>query len=131
MTSSPLPNAAALLVAASAVVLPLAATAGASSTPGTPGAGIVRHRLEVACARVPPLTERTQKLIDRLQADASTRGSLAWLEAKLDTARTHDKPQLATVLENRLTTRKAKLTLLQDRLTTLSSIETFCAEHGL
>jgi hypothetical protein len=86
------------------------------------------HR-DLLCARVPNAIVRTQNLQKRLAGDASTQGSLAWLQAKIDKAQAaHEKDQLVTVLENRLAFRKELASFLPHRLELLQKAqETICA----
>ena len=69
----------------------------------------LRPRLERACLRIPNIEIRTANLIERLNGDASVRGSLAWLQAKIDKAEAEGREQLVTVLENRLAVRTQTL----------------------
>jgi hypothetical protein len=98
-----------------------------SSTPGDARLA----RLATACGRVPPLQRRVDAAIALLQGDASTRGSIAWLDARLTAAQGDDRVQLATVLQNRIDVRTARLALLQERSTALAGIASICATHGL
>jgi hypothetical protein len=103
-----------------AVVVPTVASAAPADAHG---------RLELACARVPNLTLRVDNAIDRLQADATTIGSLAWLQAQIDKATTQGRTELVTVLQNRLAVRRAKLDLLQARTAALAEIGKICDAH--
>jgi hypothetical protein len=104
-------------------------TAGIASA--TSGDGDLHPRLVAACERVPNLTLRTHRALDRLQGDASTVGSTAWLQAQIDKAQAAGRDQLVTVLENRKDVRVARITVLQKQLVSLDSIGTFCADHGI
>jgi hypothetical protein len=85
------------------------------------------HR-DLLCARVPNAIVRTQNLQKRLAGDASTQGSLAWLQAKIDKARAAHEDQLVTVLENRLVFRKELASFLPHRLELLQKAQgTICA----
>lgn len=122
------------ITATVALAVPVAASA---STPPptpttTPAPGpSVPPRLRLACARVPNTTERVNRSIARLEADASTRGSLAWLQAQIDKATAAGQTERATVLQNRYDVRAAKLELLKARATSLQEIADRCSEHGL
>jgi hypothetical protein len=85
------------------------------------------HR-KLACARVPNAVTRTQNLQKRLAADASTRGSLAWLGAKVAAAEKADRAELATTLKNRLAFRTELAQFLPHRLALLQKASsTVCA----
>lgn len=48
------------------------------------------------CAEVlPRLRERTTKLVERINGDANTQGSVAWLRARADSRRAKGRPQVA------------------------------------
>jgi hypothetical protein len=87
-------------------------------------------RLNAACLRIPNLQIRTDRALTRLQADASTKGSLAWLQARIDKATAENHPQLVTVLTNRLAVRTARVAVLEQQQQTLADLAAICAEHG-
>jgi predicted nucleotidyltransferase len=99
--------------------------------PATAYAEEVPVRYERACLRIPNLELRTQTLIDRINGDAVTRGSLAWLNARLAEAQAAGRTQLVTVLENRLTVRTRTLEILTQRQVRLAELRTRCIEHGV
>jgi hypothetical protein len=120
------------LVMAAAVAVPTTAIA-ASSTPelAMPAASDLGPRLERACLRLPNLESRTANLIERLEGDATVRGSLAWLQAQIDKANARGRTDLAEVLTNRLAVRQQTLVVLQQRQSELlPRLAAFCAEHG-
>ena len=101
---------------------------GPSSTEAPANAGQRQARLEKACQRVPAITERVDRMIARLEGDASTRGSLAWLQTRVDAANDAGRDQLVTVLRNRLDVRTARLALLHERRGSLADIAQICDE---
>lgn len=126
-----------LLVAATALTLPVAASA---STPPTPDAtattetpapsATTLQRLETACTRVPLVQARVDRAVTLLDGDAGQRGSIAWLDAQLQTARDRGRTELVTVLENRITVRTSRLALLEARSTELVDLASLCDAHG-
>ena len=124
----------AMIVATGALIAPTAvdaaATEPAAEEPATADAEI-RPRLERACKRIPNLQVRTANLLERLQGDAETRGSLAWLEVQIDRAVEAEREQLVTVLRNRLEVRTAFIPVLELRTEGLADLEAFCAEKGV
>ena len=124
-----------LFAVAAAVAVPTVASA---TTPPEPtgtaaaptGTGARAARLEAACARVPNIQRRVDAATALLQGDAGTRGSIAWLNAQLTKAQANDRDELATVLQNRIDVRTARLAVLQERTDALSEIASICAEHG-
>ena len=105
----------------------------AASAPTDPGATTreLPARLERACLRIPNLQTRTANLIARLNGDASTRGSLLWLQAQIDDATAKGRTQLATVLTNRLKVRTQSLQVLTNRQERLTKLADLCRKHGV
>ena len=97
--------------------------ADATSTPAGAGDGRLMKRLQRACDRIPNLLTRSENLQTRLAADASTRGSLAHLEARIAKARAAGKTDLATALENRLKVREDLQDLLPARIEQLKKAQ--------
>ena len=118
-----------VLSAGVALVAPTAAQA--ASTPSTPSTNELPLRLQRACLRIPNLEIRTQRLIDSLNGDASTRGSLLWLQAQIDDATAKGRAQLAEVLTNRLAVRTQSVRVLEQRLERLEKLAERCRNHGV
>lgn len=87
-------------------------------------------RLQKACGRIPELISRVEKLQQRLPADANTKGSIAWVQAKADKAQANGHADLASVLRDRVTTMTARESILQTRLTALQDAQSICSSHG-
>lgn len=114
-------------VAAAVAVLPGTAGAAAPTTaPAEPG-----PRLERACLRIPNIETRTANLIERLQGDATVRGSLLWLQAQIDRAAARNRQDLVEVLQNRLAVRQQTLEVLQLRQAELPQLRQFCIDRGV
>lgn len=109
-----------------ALALPGVASAATADDPTD-----LHPRLERACLRIPNLEIRTGNLLERLQADAETVGSLAWLEGQIERAQGRGREQLVTVLENRLKVRTAAVDVLQLRADALVELAARCAELGV
>jgi len=101
-----------LATSAATVGLLLAGSGTALADPGTPNSGSV-----VCTQRIPAVLARIDKVTARINGDADTRGSTAWLEAKADQAREAGFTALADLLDTRAKTRPARL----DELTGLRS----------
>ncbi len=112
------------------VALPTAASA-ATAEPSAAAADELPARLERACLRIPNLQIRTDRLLDRIQADADTIGSLAWLEVQIERAGAAGREQLVTVLENRLAVRRATIDVLEQRAGQLERLAERCRELGV
>lgn len=99
--------------------------------PAQPAAeSVVRARLQKICARVPNAEIRIDNAIARLQGDASVKGSLAWLQTKIDEATAAGRTDLATVLQNRLEVRQAQLDLLVAKAGAVDEIKALCEQFG-
>jgi hypothetical protein len=122
-----------VVTAGAALVVPTAAQAATPSSTTTPNTASrdLPARLERACLRIPNLQLRTDNLITRLNGDASTRGSLLWLQAQIDDAKAKGRTQLATVLENRLAVRTQSLEVLAVRQERLTNLIERCRNHGV
>jgi hypothetical protein len=117
-------------------VVPSVASAATTTTPSTPAAPAdtpkeLPARYQRACLRIPNLQIRINNFIDRLNGDASTRGSLLWLQAQIDNAKSKGRTQLATVLENRLKVRQQTLVVLNKRQERLTKLLELCRNHGV
>jgi hypothetical protein len=123
--------AAAILVVPSSAQAAAPAAAAVSATASAPAQDDLPVRFERACLRIPNLEIRTTNLITRLNGDAATRGSLAWLQAQIDDARAKGRTQLVTVLENRLAVRTQSLAVLAQRQTELADLKAVCIERGV
>jgi len=117
-------------------VVPSVASAATTTTPSTPAAPAdtpkeLPARYQRACLRIPNLQIRITNFIDRLNGDATTRGSLLWLQAQIDNAKSKGRTQLATVLENRLKVRQQTLVVLNKRQERLTKLLELCRNHGV
>src|SRR5207253_5327367 len=89
--------------AAALVALPVLGATAASADTGSQPAG---ERLGRACSRLPHRIERLEKVQTRFHADARTKGSIAFLSARIERARTAGKDDVVRVLSDRLAVRK-------------------------
>ena len=125
-----------VFAAAVAIAVPAVAAASAPPEPSAPATTPAPNaearlaRLKLACARVPKVETRVDTAITLLQSDADTRGSIAWLNAQLAKAQTNNRTELATVIQNRIDVRTARLALLQERKAALTEIASVCDAHG-
>lgn len=93
--------------------------------------GDLGPRLERACLRIPNLQIRTDNLIERLNGDATRRGSLLWLQSQIDKAEAAGREQLVTVLDNRLAVRTQTLEVLDQRQAKLPELKQKCIDAGV
>jgi hypothetical protein len=110
------------------VVLPDTAAAAAAAVSHPPPEG--HPDLEVLCHRVGAESAETRQLITQLRADASTAGSIAWLEAQITTAREAGRQHLADALLARLELRRQRLELLLEKARALDETARRCAQAG-
>lgn len=111
----------------------LAATLLISATPAlaqSTDTGHLEERLDLACARVPNLTARVERVLARIQAGADSPGSIAWLQVKADEAREAGRDQLAELLVNRIAVRIERIDVLEIRLDNLAEAAAACADRG-
>jgi hypothetical protein len=114
--------AAAALLTLTTVTGAAAATGGDSTSP----AGVTGARWRQACTRLPARLEKVEKLRTRLHADAQTRGSLAFLQARIGTAKAAGHTDQARLLSDRLAVRKDLDASLPDILTHLLDAKQVC-----
>lgn len=120
------------VVTVGALAMPSIASASSGVTGNGAGSGSAKvTRLEKACHRIPAATTRVNAHIAKLQAAATTRGSIAWLQDRIAKAQAKGKTQLVTALQARLVDRQAALASLQGRLTLLTDAAAFCVAHGV
>ena len=115
------------LVGAAAAVAALALVAPPKADASGRQARESGSRIEKACKRVPSVRERVQAKIALLQASASTKGSIAWLE---DKASAKGKSSLAQALRAKADARRAALVALNSKLSALDAAAAACAARG-
>ena len=69
---------------------------------------------EVCTKRIPAILSRADRLTTRINADAATRGSTAWLQARHDKAQAAGRTEEADRIQERIDGRPAKLGKLAD-----------------
>jgi hypothetical protein len=87
-------------------------------------------RFDRVCKRVDKQLKRAGKVQDRLSADASTRGSLAYLQARIDRAQKAGQDDLAKVLGLRLQLRRQLADQLPQRVDLLQQAQQTCQQAG-
>jgi hypothetical protein len=101
-----------------------AASGGTDAGAGTPSGTPAAARLPPWCAKLPTAIQRTQNREKRLAADASTPGSLAYLQHRIDTVRSAHHDELVATLEKRMAFRRQLAAFLPQRLALLQKAET-------
>jgi len=116
---------------AAAVVGTLALAAPAAHAEDSNTAAGKQARLEKACAKATQIETRMNTAISTIQGDPSTKGSLAFLQAKLAEAQANNRPKMVTLLEQRIDVRTKQLATLQARLNGVQPVIATCASKGL
>lgn len=78
------------------------------------------------CRRAPKIDQRIDRILERLRADASHRGSIARLEQRVANARSAGHTQIETYLNDRLTSRRSLVPTLETRQKDLADVEKWC-----
>jgi hypothetical protein len=96
----------AVLVATAGLLLTAAGTATADegTEPSPP-----RSQSALCTHRIPAVLDRIERVTDRINGDAQTRGSTAWLKAKSEQARSAGFTALADLLDTRVQARPQRL----------------------
>ncbi|MET7986114.1 MULTISPECIES: hypothetical protein [unclassified Streptomyces] len=116
------------LVAAGALL----AAAGVASAAGTgthPSGAPTGDGAKALCKRAPKIDQRIDRILGRLNGDASQRGSIARLEQRVANAKSAGHTQIETYLDNRLTFRRSLVPTLESRKKDLASVEKWCASN--
>jgi hypothetical protein len=87
-----------------------------------------RPRVERFCEDIPAHEERISERLARIQGDADTRGSIAWLEGKKAEAEEAGRENLATMIGHRIAIKGELIDVLELRLAALVDAEVFCEE---
>ena len=128
-STSPATLAAAAPAATPAPAAPMPGHAAAAAA--TAGTGVGAGGLgKKACNRLPARLARVQKVQARLDGDASTKGSIAALQARIGAATAAGKQDVARVLTDELAIRKDIAGTLPDRVAKLQDEQAVCAQHG-
>jgi hypothetical protein len=96
-----------------------------------PSGGILEQRVTKFCGQVPDLLSKVDKAQTRINGDADTKGSLAWLKAKQDQAAANHHPRVADRLGLRLKWRTERLARLPKVKSNLTKAKSECATLGL
>ncbi|MFI7406629.1 hypothetical protein ACIBW9_40240 [Streptomyces sp. NPDC049541] len=81
------------------------------------------------CKRTPKIDRRIDRALNRLNAGADQRGSIARLQQRVDKVKAAGHSEIATYLQDRLTFRKSLVTTLQQRQKDLNDVRTWCKDN--
>ncbi|MFC7262505.1 MULTISPECIES: hypothetical protein [Streptomyces] len=81
------------------------------------------------CKRAPKIDHRIDRILDRLHADASRRGSIARLEQRVAAAKSAGHTEIETYLNDRLTFRRSLVPTLEARQKDLADVQKWCKTH--
>ncbi|MGC4984063.1 hypothetical protein ACLQ18_26060 [Streptomyces sp. DT193] len=110
----------------------LLGAAGAASADGTgtrPSGAPTGDGAKALCKRAPKIDRRIDRILDRLNGDASQRGSIARLEQRVANAKSVGNTEIENYLDNRLTFRRSLVPTLESRQKDLADVEKWCAGH--
>ena len=93
-------------------------------------ASVPEERLEYLCSRIPLVEARIAAVKERIHGDASTWGSLAWLEVKAGQAEDRGLDDLAERLRLRIDVLVELDDLLDARSARLDALDAKCRELG-
>ncbi|MER6422058.1 hypothetical protein [Streptomyces sp. NPDC001137] len=123
-----------MLVVGAAVAAMLVGGVGAAVAESTPSPASTAARTgdgaEALCKRAPKIDHRIDRALERLNAGADRRGSIARLQQRVDNAKAAGHSEIATYLQDRLTFRKSLLTTLQQRQKDLADVRTWCKDNN-
>jgi hypothetical protein len=78
------------------------------------------------CVRVPRLQARVERALDRLNGNATVKGSIARLEQRVDNAKKAGHTAIAIYLQDRLNARKTLVITLHQRQNDLKGVAAWC-----
>ncbi|MBT2395403.1 hypothetical protein [Streptomyces sp. ISL-100] len=115
-------------VAFTAVGCLLTAAGSAAADGGSPSPAASRggDGAQAVCKRVPKTEKRVANALERMKGEAGERGSLAGLEKRVAAAKAAGHTEVYTLLNNRLTARKALKTTLEQRQKDVAVVKTWC-----
>lgn len=82
------------------------------------------------CRRAPKIDQRIDRILDRLHANASQRGSVARLEQRVANAKSAGHTEIESYLNDRLTFRRSLIPTLEARQKDLSQVEKWCGANN-
>jgi len=103
-------------------------SATAESTPA-PASTPTGDGAQALCARAPRIDRRIDRALDRLNAGADRRGSIARLQRRVDNAKKAGHDEIATYLQDRLDFRRSLVPTLQQRQKDLVDLKTWCQDN--
>ncbi|MDI2132231.1 hypothetical protein [Yinghuangia seranimata] len=113
------------LIAATAATVLVASPASADGSGGASGAP--SGKTPKICSKVDAIEARLDKSLTRLNGDQNTIGSIARMQARFDRQKAAGHAEVATYLQDRLTTRQALVPLLTKSKTDLAKVKDWCA----
>ncbi|MER5472995.1 hypothetical protein [Streptomyces sp. NPDC002685] len=111
----------------------LLGAAGAASADGPgakPSGAPTGDGAQALCKRAPKIDHRIDRILERLNGDATQRGSIARLEQRVANAKSAGHTEIETYLDNRLTFRRSLVPTLEGRQKDLADVEKWCESHG-
>jgi hypothetical protein len=110
-------------------LLGAAGAATADDPQPTPSGAPTGDGASALCKRAPKIDHRIDRILARLHADASQRGSIARLEQRVANAKSAGHTEIETYLNGRLTFRRSLVPTLEARQKDLADVEKWCRAH--
>ncbi|MFJ8007631.1 hypothetical protein [Streptomyces fagopyri] len=110
-------------------LLGAAGAAAADTASSAPSGAPTGDGAAALCRRAPKIDQRIDRILDRLHADASQRGSVARLEQRVANAKSAGHTEIESYLNDRLTFRRSLIPTLEARQKDLSQVEKWCGAN--
>ncbi|MGW7365147.1 hypothetical protein ACWGI8_17330 [Streptomyces sp. NPDC054841] len=121
---------AALALTAVAALFTTAAAASADTGKPSPEGTPAGDGAQALCKRVPKIEKRLERALDRLDGDATQRGSISRLEKRVENARKAGHTEIETYLNDKLSFRRSLVPTLEKRQKDLASVKSWCKANN-
>ncbi|MFC4611363.1 hypothetical protein ACFO9E_26740 [Streptomyces maoxianensis] len=119
-------TAALALASVTALLTTAAGTATAGGGTPSPHTAPTGDGAQALCKRVPKIEKRLERALDRLQGNATQRGSIARLAKRAENAKAAGHTEIETFLNDKLTFRRSLVPTLEKRQKDLIAVKTWC-----
>ncbi|MFF3247323.1 hypothetical protein ACFYWY_27190 [Streptomyces sp. NPDC002870] len=123
-------TAALALTSATALLATAAGTASAGGGTPSPDTAPTGDGAQALCKRVPKIEKRLERALDRLDGDATQRGSIARLAKRVENAKAAGHTEIETFLNDKLTFRRSLVPTLEKRQKDLVAVKTWCKANN-
>ncbi|MFI2351701.1 hypothetical protein ACH492_32745 [Streptomyces sp. NPDC019443] len=123
-------TAALALTSVTALLTAAAGTAFAGGGTSSPDTAPTGDGAQALCKRVPKIEKRLERALDRLEGDATQRGSIARLAKRVENAKAAGHTEIETFLNDKLTFRRSLVPTLEKRQKELTAVKTWCKANN-